>query len=80
MLTLQALANAIEVEEEALIVPMLDARRMEVYSAVFSHNYRQIRGTQAEIIDASSFEDYLNKARVYFLGDGADKVQRSDQA
>ena len=71
--TLEALANTIEVEEDAVIIPLLDARRMEVYSAVFDREYNQIRETQAEIIDENSFKEYLSKGKVYFLGDGAEK-------
>ena len=73
--TLASLAGAINVEEGDLIIPLLDARRMEVYSAVFDHNYDQIRKTEAEIIDKNSFEEYLNNGKVYFLGDGAHKIK-----
>ena len=73
--TLEALANAIKVERNAQIVSLLDARRMEVYSAVFDHSYRQIREIKAEIINESSFSDYLTKGKVHFLGDGAEKCK-----
>jgi len=73
--TLASLAGAINVEEGDIIIPLLDARRMEVYSAVFDHNYDQIRKTEAEIIDKNSFEKYLNNGKVYFLGDGAHKIK-----
>ncbi len=75
--TLASLASAINVEEGDLIIPLLDARRMEVYSAVFNHNYDQIRKTEAEIIDKNSFEEYLNNGKVYFLGDGAHKIKET---
>ena len=74
--TLEALAHAIKIEEKAVIVPMLDARRMEVYSAVFNSSHIQIRETQAEIINEHSFKDYLEKGNVYFLGDGAEKCKQ----
>lgn len=73
--TLACLASAINVEDGAVIIPLLDARRMEVYSAVFDHNYDQIRKTEAEIIDKNSFEEFLRNGKVYFLGDGADKCK-----
>ena len=73
ILTLESLAHAIEVEKGAAIVPLLDARRMEVYAAVFSDSYEQIRETKAEIIDENSFREYLERSKVYFLGDGAEK-------
>ena len=72
--TLESLANAISVDE-GIIVPMLDARRMEVYSAAFDNNYKEIREIKAEIIDENSFSDYLAMSKVYFLGDGAHKCK-----
>ena len=60
---------------QGLIVPMIDARRMEVYSAVFNHRFRLIRKTQAEIIDVSSFHNELENSRVFFLGDGVEKCK-----
>ncbi len=73
--TLASLAQAIDVEKGAFIIPLLDARRMEVYSAVFNHNHSEIRGVEAEVINETSFLTYLNKAKVYFLGDGAAKCK-----
>lgn len=73
--TLRSLAQAISVEE-GLIVPLLDARRMEVYAAVFDKNIEQIRPTQAEIIDENSFKEYLETDKVFFLGDGAHKCKQ----
>lgn len=72
--TLSSLAHAISIEE-GLIVPLLDARRMEVYSAVFDKNYRQIREIKAEIIDKNSFIEFLHHQKVYFIGDGAMKCK-----
>ena len=72
--TLESLANAISVEE-GIIVAMLDARRMEVFAAVFDENYKEVREIKAEIIDENSFSDYLETSKVYFLGDGAHKCK-----
>lgn len=72
--TLTSLASNINVEE-GVIVPMLDARRMEVYSAVYTTNLEQLRTIQAQIIDENSFSDYLNQGKVLFLGDGAAKCK-----
>ena len=52
---------------------MIDARRMEVFSAVFDKEKKQIRNTQAEILTDSSFEEYLSKGKTLFLGNGSDK-------
>ena len=60
---------------EAFYVPMLDARRMEVYSAIFSAGGKRIRETQAEIIDETSFHTLLKEHPVVFFGDGALKCK-----
>lgn len=75
--TLSSLANAIEVDKGDLIVPLLDARRMEVYSAVFSFEKKLIREIQAQIIDENSFSEYLENGKAYFLGDGALKCKEN---
>ena len=54
---------------------MIDARRMEVYTAFFDRDNRQIIDTQAEIIDEHSFADLLAQHKIYFFGNGSDKVQ-----
>ncbi len=64
-----------ELPEDALLVPMIDARRMEVYSAVYDRALRPIRAVGADIIDAHSYEAYLAEHPVYFFGDGAAKCQ-----
>ncbi len=71
--TLQSLALQIDLENEAYVVPMIDARRMEVYSAVFSSKNKQIRDTEAEILTENSFREYLEKKNVYFIGNGVEK-------
>lgn len=68
-----------EVEENALLVPMIDARRMEVYSAVYDRALREVRATQADIVDDSTYLPYLERGPVYFFGDGALKCQQAIQ-
>jgi len=72
--TLEALAHQIETEE-GVIVPMLDARRMEVYSAIFDADYNQVRDTQAEVLDENSFKKYLDEGKVFFVGNGVAKTK-----
>ena len=72
--TLASLAHSISIED-GTIIPLLDARRMEVYSAIFDTNYNQIREIKAEIIDENSFLNELENNHVYFLGDGAEKCK-----
>lgn len=75
--TLKALAISVarNVDEEALFCPMIDARRMEVYSAIFNRNGEMIRDVRAEIIDPSSFSDWLVDHKIYFFGNGSGKVK-----
>lgn len=70
--TMEILASAISVEN-GVIVPMIDARRMEVYSAIFSLDKSKIRDTKAEIIDEESFSEITET--IHFVGDGALKCQ-----
>ena len=73
--TLKILASGIGVSQGSFIVPMLDARRMEVYSKVFDIQLNTIKDTKALIIDENSFSDLLQKGQVHFLGDGAEKCR-----
>ena len=60
-------------ENDGLVVPMIDARRMEVYSAIFDSNKQKIREVQAEIISEESFAAISDK--IYFIGDSNEKVK-----
>ena len=57
------------------IIPMIDARRMEVYTAVFSPDGKQVTDTEAKIVDGSSFAEQLAAGHVLFIGDAADKCR-----
>jgi tRNA threonylcarbamoyladenosine biosynthesis protein TsaB len=59
----------------ALVVPMIDARRMEVYTAIFDANGKQLIPTSAKIIDGNSFADFLPQHHLLFVGDGAEKCR-----
>ena len=65
--TLTSLSHAISIDK-GFIIPMIDARRMEVYGAVYNENNQQIREIKAEIIDENSYTEYLETNKVYFLG------------
>ena len=60
-------------EEDVLIVPMLDARRMEVYAKVMDRALKEVRPIQADIVDAETYKEYLDRGTVYFFGNGAEK-------
>lgn len=62
-----------EVEDGALLCPMIDARRMEVYSAVYDRALHEVRGIQADVVDAETYREYLDRGPVYFFGNGAEK-------
>ena len=72
-LVAQAHAEGLVPEGCRYIVPMIDARRMEVYSAVFSAEGQQLSETEPVIIDAGSFAAQLEEGVVLFIGDGAGK-------
>ena len=57
----------------SLRIPMIDARRMEVYAAIFDENINKIKDTEAVIIDENSFADLKKDHHLYLFGDGADK-------
>lgn len=68
--TLQLLAKQITIDK-GIILPMIDARRMEVFSAMYDSNYNQIRATQAEIIDESFYHEISET--IHLVGDGIGK-------
>lgn len=72
--TLEALSHQVNIDD-GFIVPMLDARRMEVYSSIYNHNHETVRGTEAQILDENSFQDLLNQNEVYFIGSGVEKTK-----
>ncbi|EDM45663.1 putative glycoprotease family exported protein [unidentified eubacterium SCB49] len=71
--TLDILAQ--QVKEKSIIIPMLDARRMEVYSAVYNTDKKRIRDTQAQILDENSFSQQLSEGKITFIGDGVEKFE-----
>lgn len=60
-------------EEDALLCPMLDARRMEVYAQLFDRSLKEIRPIQADVVDYDTYKSYLDEHPVYFFGNGAEK-------
>lgn len=77
--TLAAMAdgalNDYPISDNALLCPMIDARRMEVYAAVFNKAGQIIKPTAAEIITEDSFKDLLANKQIMFFGDGANKCR-----
>src|SRR5690606_80672 len=77
--SLHSLANGFltqnTVNEHALICPMIDARRLEVYMAVFNSRMELKESTKAQIIDSSYFDNVASDTPVILFGDGADKFK-----
>lgn len=77
--TLESMAygikNTVPAEENSIIIPMIDARRMEVYTAIFDHELKQIKETAAEIIQPNTFKQYGESKKLYLGGDGAAKCK-----
>ena len=63
-----------KLESTDILCPMIDARRMEVYSAFFNEQLERISETNAIIIDENSFMEMKQNNHLYFFGDGADKL------
>lgn len=64
-----------ELPYDALFCPMLDARRMEVYSAIYERNLKAVKPVSADVIDENSYLEYLENRTVVFFGDGAEKCK-----
>lgn len=64
-----------ELPDDALLCPMIDARRMEVYAAVYDRALRPVRDIAADIVDENSYLEFLEKQPVYFFGNGAGKCK-----
>lgn len=71
-----SVANAAYANDIPLLCPMLDARRMEVYCALYrADNLEQVSATEAKIIDEQSFAEILETQKIIFFGDGAAKCE-----
>ena len=81
--TLEAMAYGMkaklgnQIDENDLLIPMIDARRMEVYASIFDANLNKINDTAALVIDEHSFEDLRKEHRLWLFGDGAPKLQKT---
>ena len=64
-----------DLPEDALLCPMIDARRMEVYAAIYDRALNVKREIGADIIDENSYAEFLAEHPVYFFGNGADKCR-----
>ena len=74
--TLKVLARQLNIQREDLIIPVMDARRDEVYSAVYNSEYELVRNIFPEIIDSESFIELAKENKLYFIGNGQEKCER----
>lgn len=63
-------------EDDALLCPMLDARRMEVYAQLFDRALHEVRPIHADVVEPDTYNEYLDRHPVYFFGNGAAKCQK----
>ena len=69
------LLNEKVAEDNALLCPMLDARRMEVYAPITNTALQTVKEKSADIVEANTYDEYLQNNVVYFFGNGADKCK-----
>ena len=68
------------VEDDALLCPMIDARRMEVYAGIYDRALRPVREVSADVVTADTYRQWLDKQPVYFFGSGAKKCMETISA
>ncbi len=71
----KGLLTGIDIKSEFFIIPMIDARRMEVYTAVYNNKGEQLEDVQAKVVDETSFMKYREMGLTIFCGDGSEKVK-----
>ncbi|MDR2887395.1 MAG: tRNA (adenosine(37)-N6)-threonylcarbamoyltransferase complex dimerization subunit type 1 TsaB [Bacteroidales bacterium] len=74
-MTMGMIASMQNIDEQIVFCPMIDARRMEVYNALYDYSGKQIKEISADIITESSFETVPEKYRIVFFGNGAAKCR-----
>ena len=77
LLCVPVLLRDMEMEDNALLCPMLDARRMEVYSALYDRALHTVREIKADVVNADTYRQWLDERPVYFLGNGAKKCMET---
>lgn len=75
LLSVPVLLRYDDLPEDALICPMLDARRMEVFTALYTRALRPVVDVQAMVINEESFKEHLDQHPIYFFGNGSEKCK-----
>lgn len=68
-------SQIVSITDDCLYCAMLDARRMEVYAAIYDASLKPVRETKADIVEAGTYASYLEKGKVCFFGNGASKCK-----
>ena len=71
------LNDRLELPDDALLCPMLDARRMEVYAGLYTRALKPVREVRADVVDAGTYREWLDEHPVYFFGNGAQKCMET---
>ena len=64
-------------EDNALLCPMIDARRMDVYSALYDRSLKEVREVKADVVTAETYKQWLDERPIYFFGNGAQKCMET---
>lgn len=75
ILAVKALFDSFEIEDDCLFIPLIDARRLEVYTAAYDNGLNMILTPQAMILDNNSFSELLEDHKCIFIGDGVEKAK-----
>ncbi len=75
ILAVKAMFRNMDFEGDELLVPMIDARRMEVFTGVYDFALNALEGPGPKILDENSFDGFLADRKLYFMGDGSDKTK-----
>lgn len=75
LLCVPVLLEELVADDNALLCPMLDARRMEVYAQLFDRSLHEVRPIRADVMEPDTYKEYLDEHPVYFFGNGAKKCQ-----
>lgn len=73
--TLEAMTEALEEKKTKLYVPLIDARRMEVFTAIYDSDLKLINVAHSLVVESNSFEDHLKEKTISFFGNGAEKCK-----
>lgn len=75
--SLELLASQVNNPNKSLLCPMIDARRMEVYTTLLDHDLREIEPVSARVIDGAAYSEALDKNKILFFGNGSEKCRET---